>query len=73
MEPNTELAKTVRKLMIDKGARFAIRFLPEISERIGKPIRRSTFYNALQGYRTYSTEEQVLKTLHSILEEMPDK
>jgi hypothetical protein len=72
MEPNTELVTKVRKLMIDKRARFAIRFLPEISQRVGRPIRRSTLYNALQGHRATSTEKQVLGALSNILAEMPD-
>jgi len=75
MEPNTQLTKTIKHLMIDKGVgiRYWLKLRDRISEKLDRPIHRNTFYNALSGYRSGRAEIKILTTLQGILEEMPDK
>jgi hypothetical protein len=75
MEPNTQLVKTVKHLMVDKGIGIGywLDLKDKASERLGRPIHRNTFYNALLGYRLNKSETEILTALQGILEEMPDK
>jgi hypothetical protein len=63
-----DLRKTVKHLLVDYDLdRRADILLPAVSEKLGRKVNKSSYHNAMSGYRTGPASQEILAAIRDVI------